>query len=234
MKLSNMTIDVIKNFSTINTNLVLSEGSNVIKTMNLGKNVFAMATVPDEFPVQAVFNDVTKFLSVYKAFEEPEVEFDRNSVDVSTSDGKSVVRMLYADIRNIVYPEKDLKLPSEDLSFDLEEEDFKKLLRFCDILSLPNIRIRLNDDNQEELLVESYNAEVKNSTDTYSVNIKDGYLLTNENTSFVISLDREHMKMIPGNYKITVSFAGVAKFENKDVDVTYFVALNRNNSKLGK
>lgn len=232
MKLSNMTMDVLKNFSTINTNLVLSEGSSKVKTINLSKNVFATATVPDEFPTTAVFNDVTKFLSVHRAFDDPEVTFDNHSVDVSSADNKSVVRMLYADIRNIVYPENDLKLPSEDLTFELTEEDFKKVLRFCDILSLPNIRVKM-DEEDDVILVESYNAEVKNSTDTYSVKINDFSRMV-EDTSFVLALDREHMKMIPGNYKVTVSFAGVVRFENNDIDVTYFVALNRNNSNISK
>ena len=48
MKLTNETINVLKNFSTINQNLVIKEGSD-ISTMSAMKNIIAKATVEEKF-----------------------------------------------------------------------------------------------------------------------------------------------------------------------------------------
>ena len=48
MKLTNGTINVLKNFSTINQNLVIKEGS-AISTMSAMKNIVAKATVEENF-----------------------------------------------------------------------------------------------------------------------------------------------------------------------------------------
>jgi len=44
MKLSNQTVDVLKNFSTINQNLIIKEG-NTLTTMSAMKNIVAKAEV---------------------------------------------------------------------------------------------------------------------------------------------------------------------------------------------
>ena len=48
MKLSSHTTSVLKNFSTINQNLVIKEG-NTITTMSAMKNIVAIATIPEVF-----------------------------------------------------------------------------------------------------------------------------------------------------------------------------------------
>ena len=49
MKLSSNTTMVLKNFATINQNLVIKEGSELI-TMSSMKNIVAKATVEENFP----------------------------------------------------------------------------------------------------------------------------------------------------------------------------------------
>ena len=49
MKLSNETVTVLKNFSTINQNLVIKPG-NSINTMSAMKNIVAKAIVTEDFP----------------------------------------------------------------------------------------------------------------------------------------------------------------------------------------
>ena len=54
MKLSNGTINVLKNFSTINQNLVIKEGSD-ISTMSAMKNIVAKAKVEEAFMISMSF-----------------------------------------------------------------------------------------------------------------------------------------------------------------------------------
>ena len=75
MKLSNGTINVLKNFSTINQNLVIKEGS-AISTMSAMKNIVAKATGRRE-PLTKEFAiyDLNEFLSALSLFANPDLDF---------------------------------------------------------------------------------------------------------------------------------------------------------------
>ena len=71
MKLSNETVSVLKNFSTINQNLVIKSG-NKITTMSAMKNIVAKAAVIENFPQQFAIYDLNEFLSAISLFSKPE------------------------------------------------------------------------------------------------------------------------------------------------------------------
>ena len=72
MKLSNETVSVLKNFSTINQNLVNKSG-NKIATMSAMKNIVAKAEVLEEFPQEFAIYDLNEFLSAISLFSKPEL-----------------------------------------------------------------------------------------------------------------------------------------------------------------
>ena len=55
MKISNDTIEVLKNFAGINTNILVREG-NSLSTISTGKNIFAKAEVKETFPKEFAFS----------------------------------------------------------------------------------------------------------------------------------------------------------------------------------
>ena len=57
MKLSSHTTSVLKNFATINQNLVIKEG-NSIATMSAMKNIVAKAEVEETFPQEIAIYDL--------------------------------------------------------------------------------------------------------------------------------------------------------------------------------
>ena len=57
MKLSNNTISVLKNFASINQNLVIKEG-NEITTMSAMKNIVAKAEVEETFTYEVAIYDL--------------------------------------------------------------------------------------------------------------------------------------------------------------------------------
>ena len=62
MQLSGDTRDVLKNFSTINQNLMVKSG-NTINTMSAMKNIVAKATIPDSFSDEFAIYDLNELLS---------------------------------------------------------------------------------------------------------------------------------------------------------------------------
>ena len=74
MQLSNDTVEVLKNFSTINPNLVIEPGQKV-KTISESKTVMASAEIVEDFPEQVGIYDLNEFLSVLNLVETPDVDF---------------------------------------------------------------------------------------------------------------------------------------------------------------
>ena len=70
MKLSTETISVLKNFSTINANLMVKSGSS-LSTMSAMKNIVAKADVTEEFPSDFAIYDLNEFLSALSLFGNP-------------------------------------------------------------------------------------------------------------------------------------------------------------------
>ena len=63
MKLSNKTLEVLKNFSNINQNILIEEG-NVVRTISTMKNILGSATITESFPIEFGIYDLNEFLGV--------------------------------------------------------------------------------------------------------------------------------------------------------------------------
>jgi len=70
MKLSESTINVLKNFATINAGMQFKEGS-VVRTISKGQNVLGKATVTENFEKDFVIYDLNRFLSLCGSLEDP-------------------------------------------------------------------------------------------------------------------------------------------------------------------
>ena len=119
MKLSKETIEVLKNFSSINQSIVIYKG-NKLKTVNSLKNILAHYTTGESFPKDFAIYDLNEFLGLISIMAEPELTF--NDTDVTVSSGSQKVKYYYADIDYIVKPEKDIKTPEYNIKFKLKEE----------------------------------------------------------------------------------------------------------------
>ena len=82
MKLSSHTPSVLKNFATINQNLVIKEG-NTIATMSAMKNIVAKAEVEENFPQEVAIYDLNEFLGALSLFTSPILEFNDSYVLIS-------------------------------------------------------------------------------------------------------------------------------------------------------
>ena len=74
MKLSSETISVLKNFATINQNLIIKSGS-VVNTMSAMKNIYGKAKVKEVFPQEFAIYDLNEFLAILSLFDIPDLDF---------------------------------------------------------------------------------------------------------------------------------------------------------------
>jgi len=211
MKLSTETMNILKNFSSINQSIVFQEG-DTIKTISPQKSVMASATVEDEFPTRAGIYNLPRFLSVCGMYASPDLDFGSNSVRIT--EGKSSTQYRYADPSMIITPpDKEIKLPSVDVSVTLTADDLSKVLKAANVLQLPEIAFVGEEGKCYLRALDSANP----SSDSFGVEIGE-----TEDT-FTLIIKTENLQLLPSDYEVEISSKGISRFSSDKV--TYFIAV---------
>jgi hypothetical protein len=214
MKLSNDTRDVLKNYSTINANLLVSSG-NKIATMSQMKNIVSLATLPDTFENEFAIYDLNEFLSAMSLFEDPELDFGDSSVKISQ--GGQSLNYFYSDPTVVTTPKSDIGMPEPDATFTLKQSVFNQVLKASSVLGVPDMVLDVDDNGTMNLRVSDRKNDTSNS---FSVEVGEG---GTPNQKFFFKV--ENLKLLSGDYEVKVSSKGISNFKNVNKDVEYFIAL---------
>jgi hypothetical protein len=225
MKLSNETLTVLKNFSTINQGIQFKQGKK-LTTVSPSKTVLAQANLTDEFPQEFCIYDLNQFLSVYNLNKDCELDFTSSDVIFKSTNGKnkSNYRMTAPDMI-VTPPNKELTLPSVDCSFTLSEDDYKSIMSASSVLSSPHIAVKSNGDVVEIVTFDA----ADNSAHTNSTQVGAG-----NGKKYSIVFKTENIKMIPGSYDVQISFKGIGHFKNTKNDIQYWIAFEAKESKVSE
>jgi hypothetical protein len=141
MKISQSTQAVLKNFASINGQILIEAGTVLYSVSSCG--ILAEAVVTEHFPVECGIFDLPKFLSVLAMYRTPDCDFQDNFVMIRDADGGSEVRYLYADPCCIKpkRPKRLIDLPNPAIAFKLPEEKWAEVQKAGMILAKPEIRI---------------------------------------------------------------------------------------------
>lgn len=226
MKLSNETLSVLQNFSKLNSGIEFKQGSN-IKTISTGKTVLAKATVKDSFPHDFCVYDLNQFLIVYNLNKDTEIDFDdKNIIFKSGKNGRNKTKYRKSERDVIVVPpEKELALPSVDVSFTLSQEDYESILKAASTLQSPHIAVESDGEN---ILLSACDA-ANDAAHISSINVGSG-----DGKKYKMVFLTENLKLIPGTYEVQISFKGLSFFKNTKQELQYFVATESKHSKSGE
>ena len=214
MKLSDKTISLLKNFSSINQSILFKEG-NKLRTISVMKNILAEATVSEEFAKDFGVYDLNQFLNGLSLHQSPELDF-KNDGYVVIREGKMRSKYFFADPNVIVTPpEKDITLPSEDVSFEVSTEQLDKLLKAAAVYQLPDISA-VGEGGVIKLVVRDKKNDTSND---FAIVVGE----TEDQFSFNFKV--ENIKVLPGTYEVIVSKKLLSRFESKSHDLTYYIAL---------
>lgn len=216
--ISKSTIEVLKNFCSINKSIVIKPG-NKVATLSINKNILAIADVEESFDTQISIYDLGVFLGGLSLFDSPKIDTTQsNYVTVSDQRGKSKTRFFYADPDIITQPpEKEISIPSEDVKFRLEAGVLQQLQRAASVYQLPDLCL-FSDDGTMNLCVTDKKNDTSNS---YSVEVGTS------DEEFCYCFKVENLKLLAGDYNVTISKQNVALFQGDGIK--YFIALEPNN-----
>ena len=213
MNLSKDTLTLIKNFASINGSLMLKEG-NKLSTISEAKNVMANVVVAESFPQDFGIYDVNEFLGVISLFENTQLDFKDKYVTISDG-GNSKIKYYAAGEGVVRAAPAQIKFPDADVSFDLDQDQLAMILRTSSVLKSSDVAIS-GQDGDLKVIVSDKKDDTSNA---YEVTIGS------TDKEFTANIKVENLKMLPGNYTVEVSSKKISKFTNKDIDLTYFVAI---------
>lgn len=211
MKLSKETVALIKNFAGINSNLLLKSG-NKLATISSQKNVMADATVAETFPDFGIY-DLNEFLGAMSLFDDPELEF--NEKFVSIKQGSSNIKFFAADATVLTAPQKAITFPEAEINFTMTTSMLNMINKTASVLRAADVSI-VGDGSKVTAVV----GDKKNATgNSFSEPVGD------TDKTFKVNLKVENLKMLPGEYQVSISSKKISRFKSPTSDLVYYVAV---------
>jgi len=214
MKLSEKTLNILKNFSSINQSILVKQG-NQLRTISVAKNILAEAEIKEEFPRDFAIYDLNQFLNGLSLHQDPEMDFSPESY-LSIREGKRRVKYFYADPNVIISPpEKAIQLPSKDVCFQLDSVTLEKLLKAAAVYQLPDL-CAVGEAGVIKLVVRDKKNDTSNEV---------AIMVGETDKDFTFNFKVENIKIIPGAYEVIVSSKLLSEFTNSNHDLKYYIAL---------
>ena len=214
MKLSESTLSLLKNFSTINQSILFKKG-NKLRTISVMKNILAEATITEELPKDFGIYDLNQFLNGLGLHHQPDLDF-ANDGHVVIREGRMRTKYFFADPNVIITPpDKEITIPTEDVKFELSTQQLDKLLKAAAVYQLPDL-CAVGEAGAVNLVVKDKKNDTSNSFSS---------IVGETDKNFTFNFKIENIKILPGTYEVVVSHKLLSKFTNKDCDLKYYIAL---------
>ena len=216
MKLSSNTTMVLKNFATINQNLVIKEGSELL-TMSSMKNIVAKATVEENFPKEFAIYDLNEFLASLSIFKSPVLEFEEQYLTIKEEDQPhKKLTYFYSDPSVVQSPTKTITMPSEEVKFHLDINKLLEMKRAAGVIGSPDMVLQKSSGNSSLLVKHKKNDTANN----YSSDIK-----TDGDGEYKFFFKVENLKLFDGDYDVKISSKNISHFKNDKSNIEYWIAL---------
>ena len=216
MKINQNTVNILKNFSNINTNILIKPGKE-LSTISTMRNIFAKASIDETFDTEFGIYDLNEFLAVLSGISKPEINLGDKFMTISAEGSKSKVKYFYSDPSVIVSPTKDVNMPEADVNFTLTQSTLEQLTKMAAILKAPDLALVGTQGGDITLKV----CDKKNDTsNNFDIVVGEG-----ATADYTFYFKVENMKMISGDYDVAVSSKSISHFKNKKLPIEYWIAL---------
>lgn len=212
MKLSQKTLTVLKNFSSINQGILVRPGSK-LRTKSALNNIFSEVDVPDTFDKEFAIYDLNELLAAFSLLKDPELEFNENHILMKSDNNK--IKYFYSNPSVVVAPvDKNIQFPEADIKFELTSSDFSNLIKAAGILKVSTVEF-----NQNGILLSNTNAVGNNFIIEKNMD--------SSKSSFRYSINVDNMKFIQDlSYQVEITDKGIAKFYSEEFGISYYVTVN--------
>ena len=218
MKLSKHTIEVLKNFAAINPNIVISPGQQ-LKTIAEAKNILASAEITEDFPEEFGIYDLNEFLSVMNLLGDPDLTFEDKFVVVKST-GQGSIKYFFSEKDILTTPSKEVAMPNPEVSINISEASLNQIRKAAAILGHNELALSGKDG-----VITARVLDDKDSTsNTFALGLDPKNDCKNEFT-FVVNIS--NLKLLPGDYYVSLSSKLISHWTNSTVPVNYYIAMEK-------
>lgn len=214
MKFSTDTVTILKNFATINQSINLKPGQR-LKTISPQKTIIAIANIADTIPSNACIYDLSRFLSIYGLYTDPDIIFEEKHFTITQKDNRQRTKYVFADPSMIVSPpDKDFQLPSRDVEVDVKWGDMDSVRKAAGVLQLPEVAFVGENGSCYLRAIDSGNP----TSDTFGIELGE------TKDTFRMIIKTEYLKLLPKDYRVAISAKGISMFDAGDI--CYYVSVD--------
>ena len=216
MKFSEKTMKILENFTSINQSLSFKEGKK-LRTISPMQNVFAEAEIEEYIPKDFAIYDLPQFLNTIDLYKDPDIDVSSEQSYASIKEGKANrSKYFFSDPSVIIAPpDREMKLPSQEVCFIIQEDQLKKMLKSSSILELPDLSA-VGEAGVIKLVVSDRKNDTSNE---YSI------IVGETDAEFSFNFKIENIKLILSSYEVVISEKKLARFYSERYNLTYFIAL---------
>jgi hypothetical protein len=121
-------------------------------------------------------------------------------------------------------PEKDLEMPSPEVTFNLTQDILSQLRKASSALGHKSLIIGSTEEGAVTLSI----VDPKNTTsNVYTIEV-DGSWHKDAESNIRLSINIDNLKLLPGDYTVEVSSKLISKFTHTSQDLSYWIALEKN------
>lgn len=222
MELNDKMMQVLKNFAGINSSIVINQG-NQIKTISEARNVIGIATIDQELPKSFGVYDLNEFLSVLGLVDTPRIRFDEHYMLVGDNSGRSTIKYFYTDTEMLTKAPEKFNMPEADVTFTLSNDVLNKIKRAASALGHTELAI----SSGEGCIVLSVQDSENSTSNTYSIDVPAEF---DQSVSFNFICSISNLKVLPGDYEVSISSKLISKFTSVNEDIEYFIALEKSST----
>lgn len=218
MNLSKETIDILKNFSTINPSVYVESGS-LIQTTSPYENVFAFAYVSETFDKPFGIYELSRFLNIVSMMPNPEFDFDEKFVEIKS--GRHSVKYQYASKDMIIYKKVDPNHVTSfegSVNFTMSKNDVIVLRKAAALLDMPEAQFQCENG---KIVVRAVDLE-NGTIDDWTTIITE----TEHEDTLPITFSFDSLKLIDGDYDVCLDAnSPFGVFKGKEMPVVYAVSV---------
>lgn len=228
MEISKRTIEILKNFSTINQSLYYDPATlgNMLITKSVAGNIIASAEIEETFPVEFAIFNINEFLSALTLFEKPDLEFDDKYLTIRNVGSKrGGLKFFFCNPALITAPKKKPVAPEANITFALNGEQLAHIEKSAKILNVEDL-VLYGDSDGVHAIVTNKGTATSNDFEVTLSNDSQG--------EFKYYFKQSNWKFLAGNYHVGISvkdtptgISGIGFFTSQDGTIKYGVAIER-------
>jgi hypothetical protein len=219
MELSETTLSILKNYAGINSNMVIEQG-NTIRTISEATNILSSAQIVEDFPTTFGIYDLNSFLGVLSLVDTPNLDFSDDYLTVSDSSGRSKIKYFYSDPEMLTKPRRNVNMPRGDVNFTLDADTLGRIKRAASALGHTELSITGSNGVLTLSVVDGKNA----TSNAYSIDIV-GDFDPSATFNFIVTI--ANLRIIPGDYEVSISTRNISHFNNKELGLSYWIAFEK-------